>query len=108
MSLVSSAQPPALGAVMVRSQRTSAIQTEDKSLLDAVASLGKQRGTLLYKLQERGAGHIDGWPGWARESVLATRPLKDKERFAVVLFFLGNGVLPCAIAAYFASSGATC
>ena len=62
-------------AVVVRSQQTSTIQTEDRSLLDVVTSLGKQRGTLLYMLQESGAGHIDGWPGWVREKVLATRPL---------------------------------
>ena len=44
-------------------------------------------------------------PCWVREKMLATRPLKDEERFAVVLFFLGNGVLPRAVAAYLAGSG---
>ena len=67
----------------------------------AISMFGQDRGPLLHDLTERGAGDFDRWPQWVRDlATLPDRTLIMKERFALTLFFLGNGVLPRAVAAF--------
>ena len=92
--------PPA-----ARAASSSHAVEPDPHLAWAVAALGERRGRLLHALEEAGAGRTETWPEWARLLVLASRTLATRERFAITLFLLGNGVLPRAVAAYLAGSG---
>ena len=71
----------------------------DPFLKASVEVLGLRRGTLLNQLEEAVAGRAQTGPAWARDMLLARRTLGVKERFAITLFMLGNGVLPRALAA---------
>ena len=65
----------------------------------------QQRVSALLALEEAGVGHVGSWPRWVQALALKEKTLTRPERFAVTLLWLGNGVLPRAMAAYLAAPG---
>ena len=57
-------------------------------LRQAIDMLGRERGTLLNELEERGASGFDRWPQWAPDLATLHRTLNYKERYVLTMCML--------------------
>ena len=71
----------------------------------APCSRRQRCGTLLSDLEEHGGGHVTTWPQLVARLVLKDGTLTRGQRFAITLFFLGNGAHPIPLAAYLSGAG---